>query len=83
MFHHSSYGKFKLRMDFFRTKNYQTEYTWDDFPVSVYLRERLYFEVSIDSIDQNLVVFAGNCCATPTRDHSKAGRFRHEIIHEG
>jgi hypothetical protein len=38
-------GKLKLKLDFYKSEGYGSVYTWDDFPVSVLLRQRLYFEV--------------------------------------
>lgn len=70
-------------MDFYNDEDYQSKYSWDDFPVEVAYRERLYFEVSIVTLDQSLQVMAANCCSTPTADHNKEHRFRHELIHEG
>ena len=70
-------------MDFYHDQNYQSKYSWDDFPVEVAYRERLYYEVSIATLDQSLQVMAANCCSTPTADHEKEHRFRHELIHEG
>lgn len=70
-------------MDFYHDQNYQSKYSWDDFPVEVAYRERLYYEVSIATLDQSLQIMAANCCSTPTADHEKEHRFRHELIHEG
>lgn len=70
-------------MDFFRGEDYQSAHSWGDFPIEVAFRQRLYFEVSIATLDQSLEVMAGNCCSTPTADHNKEHRFRHEMIHEG
>jgi len=77
------YGRFSIRMDFYDDQNYQSKFSWSDFPVEVAYRQRLYFEVSIATLDQSLQVMAGNCCSTPTADHNKEHRFRHEMIHEG
>ncbi|XP_015761376.1 PREDICTED: uncharacterized protein LOC107340539 [Acropora digitifera] len=79
----NGYGRFSIRMDFYNDEDYQSKYSWDDFPVEVAYRERLYFEVSIVTLDQSLQVMAANCCSTPTADHNKEHRFRHELIHEG
>ena len=70
-------------MDSYRDEDYDSKYSWDDFPIEAAYRERLYFEVSIVTLDQNLQVMAANCCSTPTADHNKEHRFRHELIHEG
>ena len=70
-------------MDFFHGQDYQTAYSWGDFPIETPYRERLFFEVSITTLDQSLEVMAANCCSTPTADHNKEHRFRHELIHEG
>lgn len=70
-------------MDFFHGQDYQTAYSWGDFPIETPYRERLFFEVSIATLDQSLEVMAANCCSTPTADHNKEHRFRHELIHEG
>ncbi|KAL9968094.1 hypothetical protein ACROYT_G026423 [Oculina patagonica] len=77
------YGRFSIRMDFFHGQDYQSAYSWGDFPIEVAYRQRLYFEVSIATLDQSLEVMAANCCSTPTADHNKEHRFRHEMIHEG
>lgn len=77
------FGKFKLRLDFYDGQKFESVYAPSDFPVPVLLRQRLYFEVSVVHEDKNLEIFADNCCTTPTRDHQKAGRFRHELLHHG
>lgn len=77
------YGRFSIRMDFYHGKDYQDVHSWSDFPVEVPFRERLFFELSIATLDQSLEIMAGNCCSTPTADHKKVDRFRHELIHEG
>lgn len=45
-------GNYQVKLDFYKGTGYGagrssgSVYTWDDFPVSVHLRQRLYFEVS-------------------------------------
>lgn len=53
----------------------------DDFPVMVYIRERLYFRVHVDTEDKRLSILALNCFATPSQDRSS--RPRYVVIRDG
>ena len=53
----------------------------DDFPVMVYIRERLYFRVHVDTEDKRLSILALNCFATPSQDRSSQPRY--VVIRDG
>ena len=79
-----SYGRFKVRLDYIKNDasfGQEAVYAQKDFEVAY--RQRLTFEVGIATLDQDLVIQTANCCTTPTADHMHAGKFRHELIHEG
>lgn len=82
-------GNYKLNLNFYKDDSYGESralspiYTDADFPVKVRLRERLYFEASLDTREKDLRVFASNCCSTPTHDHEATHKFRHALIVEG
>ncbi|EDO37019.1 predicted protein [Nematostella vectensis] len=76
-------GQLKLKLDFYKGQRFRSAYTWDDYPVNVHLRQRLFFEVSLETKEKDLAVFADNCCSTPTRDHEQSRYLRHTFLHNG
>ena len=47
----------------------------DDFPFAVVLRKRVFFEISVTSIDRQLSIIADHCYATPTQDHKNSLKY--------
>ena len=62
------YGNFTFTMDMFKTNNYYTPYSYDDYPITVSLLDRLFIQIAVESFQSNLVVFADTCKATPSSD---------------
>ena len=58
-------GEFDLQMGLFRDSAFVDQY--EDFPVTVPLNQRLYFQLNVDSADKSLSIIADTCFATPTR----------------
>lgn len=75
IFSSRGYGQFTLSLDLFRTSDYQTAYTADDFPVELQLRHRLYFEVRVETKDSRLSILALDCYATPSQDRNSEPRY--------
>lgn len=50
-------------------------YTPKDFPVMKKLRERIYFEASVDTQDHRLTILARDCYATPSPNRNSAPKY--------
>ena len=68
-------GNFTLSLNMFPDKRFVSPYMKDDFPVAVVLRKRLFFEISVTSIDRQLSIIADQCYATPTQDHKNSLKY--------
>ena len=60
-------GNFTLSLNMFPDKRFVSPYMKHDFPVTVILRKRLFFEASVTSSDKQLSIIADQCFATPTQ----------------
>lgn len=58
-------GEFNLQMGLFKDDTFIEEY--NNFPVTVPLNDRLFFQLNVDSADRTLTIVADTCFATPTR----------------
>ena len=76
----SQRANFSIAMEVFKGSSYTSRFVDDDFPVSVSIRKRIYFELSVETKDK-LSVLAEECFATPTQDPNNA--IRYEIIKDG
>ena len=74
-------GNFSLSLDMFPDKRFVASYKNDEFPVAVVLRQLLYLQVSVTSVDRRLSIMAQRCFATPTPDSK--GATKYEFIREG
>ena len=81
MFSDKGEGNFSLSLNMFPDKRFVSPYTKDDFPVAVVLRERLFFEVSVTSDDEQLSILADQCYANPTQDRKNS--LKYEFIRNG
>lgn len=81
IFSSKAFGKFTITMDLFTNPRFRNPVSPDDFPVMVYIRERLYFRVHVDTEDKRLSILALNCFATPSQDRSS--RPRYVVIRDG
>ncbi|XP_022787832.1 uncharacterized protein LOC111327814 [Stylophora pistillata] len=62
------YGNFTFTMDLFKTGRYLTPYSYNDYPITVHLRDRLFLQLAVRSYQSNLVLFVDTCKATTTTD---------------
>ena len=67
--------------DFLSFLSYISPYSQDDYPVMFYLRERIYFEVCVDTEDDRLTILALECYATPSQDRNSQPRY--DVIRDG
>ncbi|XP_078377374.1 uncharacterized protein LOC144660588 isoform X5 [Oculina patagonica] len=75
------YGKFTITMDLFRNPNFIAPYSQDDFPVMFNIRERMYYEIRVDTEDDRLTILALECYATPSQDRDSQPRY--DVIRDG
>ncbi|KAF7662030.1 hypothetical protein LDENG_00247620 [Lucifuga dentata] len=62
-------GRLTVRMRLSQDSLYEVFYQAEDYPVVMYLREPLYFEVELmESVDPQLELMLENCWATPHED---------------
>nr|XP_058952658.1 uncharacterized protein LOC131780054 isoform X2 [Pocillopora verrucosa] len=62
------YGNFTFTMDLFKTGRYLTPFSYNDYPITVNLRDQLFLQLAVQSHQSNLVLFVDTCKATPTPD---------------
>lgn len=62
------YGNFTFTMDLFKTGRYLTPFSYNDYPITVHLRDQLFLQLTVQSYQSNLVLFVDTCKATPTPD---------------
>lgn len=55
--------------------SYQSAYTQDEFPVTLNLRQQLYFESQVQTEDSRLSILALECYATPSQDRTAQPRY--------
>ncbi|KAL9987824.1 hypothetical protein ACROYT_G002192 [Oculina patagonica] len=61
------FGNFTFRFNVYRSSAYSTPYNDNEFPVEMTLNDYMYFEYSVDS-SADLVIMAENCRATKNPD---------------
>lgn len=81
VFSDKSRGNLTLSLNMFPDSRFTSPYTQEDFPVSVVLRNRLFFEVSVLSDDKHLSIRADRCYATPTQVMTNP--LKYEFIRNG
>ncbi|XP_078358548.1 ZP domain-containing protein-like isoform X2 [Oculina patagonica] len=57
-------GNITFKFDVYRSPSYATPYTDEEYPVEVILNDYTYFEYSVESDAQDLVIMAENCRTT-------------------
>ena len=55
--------------------SYQSTYSQDEFPVTLNLRQQLYFESQVQTEDSRLSILALECYATPSQDRTAQPRY--------
>ena len=68
-------GNFTLHLNMFPDKRFASPFKRDDFPVTVVLRERLFFEVAVLSNDKQLSIKADRCYASPMQDQTNSLKY--------
>lgn len=74
-------GTFALNLAVFRDFSYSIPYPEKEFPVSVMVNMRVYFKLSVQSMDNRLSVRADRCHATPNPDPNN--RVQYDVIRNG
>lgn len=75
IFSKKGFGKFVLKLNLYPDIRFVGPYTQKDFPVMKKLRERIYFEASVDTIDHRLTILAKNCYATPSPNRNSNPKY--------
>ena len=61
--------------------SFENPFSKKDFPVMFTIRERMYFELHVDTEDRRLTIFALDCFATPSQDRNALPRY--DVIKDG
>ena len=61
--------------------SFENPFSQKDFPVMFTIRERMYFELHVDTEDRRLTIFALDCFATPSQDRNALPRY--DVIKDG
>jgi hypothetical protein len=77
----SDTGMFALHMGVFKDFSYTVPYPEQDFPIPVMVNRRIYFQLSVQSMDNRLSVRADRCHATP--DPNRNNRIQYDLIRNG
>lgn len=75
IFSEKGFGKFTMRLELFPDLRFVGPYTQDDYPISVRLRQKIFFEASVDTIDHRLTILARECFATPSPDINSSPKY--------
>ena len=65
----------------FLVPSFIAPFSQDDYPVMFYIRERMYFEIRVDTEDDRLTILALDCYATPSQNRDSKPRY--DIIRDG
>ena len=77
----SKRANFTMALDIFPDSSFSSAISQDDFPVSLTVRKRVFFQASVETVDKRLSVLAEECFATPTQDPDN--KMKYEIIKDG
>ncbi|XP_078378574.1 ZP domain-containing protein-like [Oculina patagonica] len=74
-------GNFTVVLELYRSSRYVKPYGPEDYPLSLKLRQQMYFQGRVDSNDKRLSILVDKCFATPTSDENNPKRY--EILSDG
>ena len=77
----SQRANFTIALEIFPDSSYSSKFSREDFPVSVSVRKRIYFQLIVETNDKKLSMMAEECFATPTQDRNN--KIRYQIIKDG
>lgn len=75
IFSKKGFGRFVIKLTLFPDMRFVGPYTQSDFPVMKKLRERIYFEASVDTDDHRLTILARDCYATPSSNRNSNPKY--------
>ncbi|CAH3182653.1 unnamed protein product, partial [Porites lobata] len=81
IFSSKGFGKFTIFLKLFNKPTFENPFSPKDFPVMFTIRERMYFELHVDTEDRRLAIFALDCFATPSQDRNALPRY--DVIKDG
>ncbi|XP_015761419.1 PREDICTED: ZP domain-containing protein-like isoform X3 [Acropora digitifera] len=74
-------GKFTLTLDLFKSSRYEISYKQVDFPLTLSIRKKMYFDVKVDTDDSRLTILPLDCFGTPSQDRNALPRYN--LIKDG
>ncbi|XP_019646875.1 PREDICTED: uncharacterized protein LOC109487337 [Branchiostoma belcheri] len=80
-FTEEGFGQLKILFTMFPTRQYQTPYQADEFPVHRNLGEQIYLQLKVEGHGQELSVLALNCKATMSPEPNDT--LQYQLINEG
>ncbi|XP_078375736.1 uncharacterized protein LOC144659170 [Oculina patagonica] len=81
VFSEKGIGNFTVFLELFHSDSFTTPYSQGEFPVSLKLRQQIFVQGKVDSIDKRLSIMAEKCFATPTPDENDPKK--HDILIDG
>ena len=62
-------------LSLYKTRSYRTRYKSTDYPVSVKMKDKMYFELNLNTTNPSLNIFVQTCYATMTPDYTDIARY--------
>ncbi|XP_078698872.1 ZP domain-containing protein-like [Branchiostoma floridae x Branchiostoma belcheri] len=80
-FTEEGFGQLEVRLSMFPTRQYQTPYLADQYPIHLKLRQHIYMQLEVQGHGQNLAVLALNCKATMSPEPNDT--LHYQLINDG
>ncbi|XP_019646874.1 PREDICTED: oncoprotein-induced transcript 3 protein-like [Branchiostoma belcheri] len=80
-FTEEGFGQLEVRLSMFPTRQYQSKYRADQFPIHRKLRENVYMQLEVQGHGQELSVLALNCKATMSPEPNDT--LHYQLINDG
>ncbi|XP_066279059.1 oncoprotein-induced transcript 3 protein-like [Branchiostoma lanceolatum] len=80
-FTEEGFGQLEVRLSMFPTRQYQSQFRANQFPIHRKLRENVYLQLEVQGHGQNLAVLALNCKATMSPEPNDT--LNYQLINDG
>ncbi|XP_066279058.1 ZP domain-containing protein-like [Branchiostoma lanceolatum] len=80
-FTEEGFGQLEVRLSMFPTRQYQTPFLADQYPIHLKLRQHMYMQLEVQGHGQNLAVLALNCKATMSPEPNDT--LNYQLINDG
>ncbi|XP_066270125.1 CUB and zona pellucida-like domain-containing protein 1 [Branchiostoma lanceolatum] len=80
-FTEEGFGQLEVRLSMFPTRQYQSQYRANQYPIHLKLRQHVYMQLEVQGHGQNLSVLALNCKATMSPEPNDT--LQYQLINDG